>query len=261
MTLLEAPTIRQLAAVLSEDETERHWSSLVPLQPEGSLPPLYCMHAAGGNVLFYRDLARHLGRQQPLYGLQARGVDRTKTHHDRVEDMAADYLKEVRRLQPEGPYFLAGSSFGGLVAFEMACQLEREGVPVGFLGLFDTYGPGYPQPAQGSSKLRKKIVGCAERARGVRDSLRLLEPRERVAYVLGKTRKVKDKIVRKYNWRRNEIAIKFAAQTGRDLPKDMQRNQKAIDRARLTYEPQKYGGRLTLFRASRQPAPGLRAFR
>jgi thioesterase domain-containing protein len=255
VTLLETPTIRQLADLLRGETSVSTWSSLVPIQPEGSRPPFYCMHAAGGNVLFYRDLARHLGSDQPLYGLQARGVDRKQTTHNSVEEMAEYYLNEIRKLQPEGPYYLGGSSFGGLVAFEMARQLEKQGAAVGLLALFDTYGPGYPKPTS-NSKSARMVTNWIGRSRQVRETLNLLEPRERVEYVLAKARKVWKKLLRKFLWRKNEIAIAFSSATGRALPKDVQRNHKAINQALRSYKPQVYGGRLTLFRAASQP-PGI----
>lgn len=255
VTLLEAPTIRQLSEIVRGSASQKEWSSLVPIHSEGSRPPFYCMHAAGGNVLFYRDLARHLGPNQPLYGLQARGVDRTQTNHNSVEEMAEYYLDEIRSFQPEGPYYLGGSSFGGLVAFEMARQLEKKGQEVALLALFDTYGPGYPRLSS-TAKTTGRVTGWIQRARLVHETLRLLIPSEGIEYLLAKAGKVRKKLVRKFAWKKNEIAIAFNSATGRALPKDVQRNHKAIDHALRTYKPQVYGGRLTLFRAASQP-PGI----
>jgi FkbH-like protein len=252
VTLLEAPTIRQLSEIVRGSAGQKAWSSLVPLRSEGSRPPFYCMHAAGGNVLFYRDLARHLGSDQPLYGLQARGADRTQTNHDSVEEMAEFYLDEIRSFQPEGPYYLGGSSFGGLVAFEMARQLERKGQEVALLALFDTYGPGYPV-RKSNSKAARLAGYWIHRSRQIRETLKLLSLREKTEYVLAKISKLRKKVVRKSVWRKNEIAIAFSSATGRSLPKDLQRNHKAINQALRNYKPQVYGGRLTLFRAANQP--------
>jgi thioesterase domain-containing protein len=114
------------------------WTSLVPIQPGGPRPPLFGVHWAGGEVDFYHDLARHLGPDQPLYGLQALGVDRQRPPHTSIRDMAAHYLTEVRSLQPQGPYFLTGASLGGKVAYEMAQLLHDQGQRVGLLALLDT---------------------------------------------------------------------------------------------------------------------------
>jgi thioesterase domain-containing protein len=80
----------------------------------------------GGNVLEFYDLARHLGTDQPFYGLQSRGLDGRHAPHARIEDMAADYVREIRSLQPSGPYFLGGRSLGGIIAYEMARQLRAQ---------------------------------------------------------------------------------------------------------------------------------------
>jgi thioesterase domain-containing protein/acyl carrier protein len=139
-TLFQAPTMRDLAAVL-RDEGCRQWSSLVAIRSTGSKPPLFCIHAAGANVLIYRPLANHLDDEQPVYALQALGLDGITTPLTQVEEMATYYLKEIRTVQPHGPYYLAGGSFGGLVAFEMAQQLQAKGEQVAMLALLDTYCP------------------------------------------------------------------------------------------------------------------------
>jgi amino acid adenylation domain-containing protein len=140
-TLFQSPTIEQLAAVLRAHETRDTWSSLVPIQPLGSRPPLFCVHAAGANVLIYRPLARHLGLDQPVYALQAQGLDGYTAPYDNVEEIATHYLKDVRALQPEGPYFLLGASFGGLVIYEMALQLQAQGQEVALLAMLNTDCP------------------------------------------------------------------------------------------------------------------------
>jgi thioesterase domain-containing protein len=121
------------------------WSSLVALQPYGSKTPLFCVHPGGGNVLTYRDLALRLGDDQPVYALQAQGLNGVEAPSQRIEDMAAHYLHAIRTVQTDGPYLLAGLSTGGEIAWEMAQQLHAMDQEVGLLILFDTYGPGYPQ--------------------------------------------------------------------------------------------------------------------
>jgi thioesterase domain-containing protein len=135
----------------------------------------------------------------------------------------------------------------------MARQLETQGESIGLLALFDTYGPGYPRVQRRSISVFKTAVYWLERARNVREILGHLEPRDRMSYVLAKARKAKRILWRKYAWKKNEIAIAFQSKTGRPLPKDMQRNHKAIQTALRSYKPEVLGGRLTLFRASRQP--------
>ena len=114
---------------------------LVLLQPLGSRRPLFFVHAAGGNVFSYVALARHLGQDQPFYALQARGIKGEIEPHTRVEMMAADYVAAMRATQAEGPYALGGWSLGGVIAFEMAQQLQTQGQQVALLVMFDSEAP------------------------------------------------------------------------------------------------------------------------
>ncbi len=141
-TLFHSPTIEELAKILNQKDNLVSWSSLVPIQPiRNSKPPLFLVHALGGNVIGYQTLVRYLGSEQPIYGLQAQGLDGKQPLHTRVEDMAAHYIQEIRTVQPHGPYLLAGFSSGGTVAFEMGQQLVAQGEQVALLAMFDTYSP------------------------------------------------------------------------------------------------------------------------
>jgi len=137
-TLFEAPTIEELAQVLLRKFSPPGWSPLVAIHAEGSRPPFFCMHGAGGNILIYRDLARRLGPEQPFYGLQSFGLDGSRPPLTRVEDMAALYVNEIQRVQARGPYFLGGYCMGGTIALEVAQQLQERGERVALLALFDT---------------------------------------------------------------------------------------------------------------------------
>jgi thioesterase domain-containing protein len=111
----------------------------VEIQPGESKPPVYFIHAAGGNILIYRDLARRLGPDQPVYGFQAQGLDGNQPFLTQIDEMAALYVKELQAVQPEGPYLLSGYCMGGTVAFEMAQQLYKQGHEVKLLAIFETY--------------------------------------------------------------------------------------------------------------------------
>jgi phthiocerol/phenolphthiocerol synthesis type-I polyketide synthase E len=148
-SLLQSPTIAGLAQAIAALQTtprgagpamEGH-SPLVAIQPGGEKQPLFLVHPVGGGVYIYRDLARSLGPDQPVYGLQAQGFDGQAEPLSRVEDMAARYIDAVYAVQPNGPYLLGGSSFGGIVAFEMAQQLRTRGQEVALLALLDTAAP------------------------------------------------------------------------------------------------------------------------
>jgi thioesterase domain-containing protein len=137
--LFQRPTVEHLAGLLrkGDGDLSAH-SSLIPIQPQGTRMPFFCVHAVGGNVMSYVDLARHLGTDQPFYGLQSRGLSGQNAPHRRIEDMASHYIDEIRTIQPEGPYLLGGWSMGGTVAFEMARQLSAQGEDVTMLALIDS---------------------------------------------------------------------------------------------------------------------------
>jgi thioesterase domain-containing protein len=103
--------------------------------------PFFCVHAIGGAVFSYIELAQSLGPDQPFYALQARGLDGRSQPFDDLEEMAAEYVRAIRTVQPEGPYRLGGWSFGGAVAFEMARQLRAAGDRVELLALLDSWSP------------------------------------------------------------------------------------------------------------------------
>jgi amino acid adenylation domain-containing protein len=132
--LVEHPTIQGLAAYLREAPAGR-WPALATLQAGTLLPPLFIAHGIGGSLLTFVDLAEALGPEQPVYGLQLPTfIDQ---HQAQLGILAANYLKQVRSVQPFGPYNLAGHSSGGLIVFEMACQLMEQGETVGLLALLD----------------------------------------------------------------------------------------------------------------------------
>ncbi len=139
-TLAQAPTIATLAKVISEPSSNS--KCVVTIQHGNSRPPLFCAHGQSGSVLMYRSLAQHLGSDQPVYGVQPGGLDGHAPSLTSIEDMAADYVKEVELIRGEGPYFLAGHCMGGTIAFEIAQQLRRRGHGVGLVVLLDTYNWG-----------------------------------------------------------------------------------------------------------------------
>jgi thioesterase domain-containing protein len=108
------------------------------LQPEGERRPLFLIHPLAGLVFPYYDLTLQLGPDQPVFGLQSIGIAGEASPLTRVESMAEHYLAAIRRVQPQGPYQLAGWSFGGTVALEMAQQLKKAGEAVALLAIIDT---------------------------------------------------------------------------------------------------------------------------
>jgi len=235
-TLFQAPTIEQLANILRQEEWLPSWSSLVAIQPNGSKRPFFCVHAHGGNVLIFNDLARRLGTDQPFYGLQAQGLDGQQPRHTRIEDMATCYLSEIRAVQPDGPYFLGGYCFGGRVAFEMAQQLHAQGKRVALLAMIDSYAPGY-----------LKLLPWIERKVKQRfayhwGNLACLGPRERLDYFLEKGKVVKVRI----GTRIKNIISEAYLGVGIPLPPALQQvhQQKGL---LPEYVPRIYPGKITVF--------------
>jgi len=145
--IFNAPTIQQLAAALrSSTKSVKSSPHLVPIQPKGSKTPIFAMHAGQGHVLFYANLSLHLGLDQPFYGLQARGMDGLERPILQMEQMAACYLSEIRKVQPNGPYYLAGYCLGAQIAFEIAKQLTLEGQEIALLANFNGISPIFNHP-------------------------------------------------------------------------------------------------------------------
>jgi aspartate racemase len=182
-TLFDAPTIATLADILSRDDWEPRWASLVPIQATGDRRPFFCVHPPSGNILGLTELARCLGPHQPFYALQARGLDGENAPLTRIEDMTECYLREIRTVQDEGPYLLGGrSSTGGLVAFEMAQRLVAGGEDVALLMLIDPSGsPAAKRFRPGHAIRRRSIVRYPRRTvkRVTRDFKNLFDAQAR----------------------------------------------------------------------------------
>jgi len=140
-TLFQAPTVERFAAALRALDDGRPWSPAIALQPRGTRTPFFCVHPAGGGVLHYLDLARHLGEDRPFYGLHAPGLYGEREPLGDVVALAREHLAAIRSVQPAGPYALGGWSFGGLVAFEIALRLRAEGETVALVALLDAVPP------------------------------------------------------------------------------------------------------------------------
>ncbi|MFI1973245.1 amino acid adenylation domain-containing protein, partial [Streptomyces cinnamoneus] len=147
-TLFEAPTVAALAERLADAGlTKEALGVLLPLRTQGGRAPFFCVHPAGGASWCYAPLSRYVPADQPLYGIQARGLDGGQEALPySVRDMAADYVAQIRTVQESGPYHLLGWSFGGIVAQEMAVQLQADGHEVAALVLMDVY-PTEPEEA------------------------------------------------------------------------------------------------------------------
>lgn len=140
-TLMAAPTPRELAAVIDADASDDHRSPLVPIRTGGSRTPFFCIHGMDGDVLFLQRLLSVTSPEQPIYGLQARGMDGVEKPQTSVDEMAATYEKAIRQVQPKGPYVIGGYSLGGMIALEVAHRLAQRGERVERLVILDTRVP------------------------------------------------------------------------------------------------------------------------
>jgi thioesterase domain-containing protein/acyl carrier protein len=223
-TLFEAPNIELLANILRRTESPETWPSLVALQPNGSKQPFFCIPGHDGDATCFTNLIRYLDSDQPFYGLQAQGLDGKQDPYTRLEDIATHYIKEIRTLQPDGPYLLGGWCFGGIVAFEMAQQLQAQDQQVVMLVLLDSFCPPISRLHRFVSHLRNLW------------HLRLIHE---LSYVLDKARSI---------YRLFLGAIRSQTRSPRDIYKG--RVSKVNLRAMRRYVPQAYPGGITLFLAS-----------
>jgi amino acid adenylation domain-containing protein len=247
--ILEAPTVEQMARLIESRSLRRYRGTLVPIQPEGSRPPLFCVHGIGGAVLSYGHLARYLPDDQPFYALHARGIDGLDHPHTRVEDMAADYLRQIREVQPEGPYRLGGYSFGGLVAYEMARMLEARGERVAALILLDCA----PQSAiRRLPRVQYYFAIAGRQVRRIRlhgGNLRRLSLAEKIDYVRRECRTLRRKLGNKV-W---QARYQTFETLGVPVPRELLDVKQAAYLAAAQYVPGPYSGSAILFRAGQHP--------
>ena len=238
-TLLEKPTIARLAADIAS-HTASPWKSLVPIQAGGTRPPLFCVHAGGGHVLFYRHLAKRLGPEQPVFGLQPLGLDGDHAPLPTIEQMAALYADELCSVQPDGPYHLVGYCIGGTVGLEIARELERRGQRVARLVVLDSgffFGPRPRKTTAGKFRTTADQIVAVARTDGVAHVPRA---------VAREMRQLALKLLRKLNrrWRLKHAAPADQRQVWLELVEE------ACNMAWRTYSPHPCQAPVTLIRTA-----------
>jgi len=248
--LFQAPTVEKLADLIRKDGWTPTWNSLVPIQPRGAKPPFFCVHGGGGNVLIYRELARHLGPDYPFYGLQARGLDGSGDYLTTTEEMAESYLREIRELQPEGPYYLGGFCMGGQVAVEIAQRLVRDGQQVNLLFVIDTFNFNGVPP---QFTLMEKVGNLGLKIKFHSSNVFQLGLKSQLAYVKEKS---KIAVRREIERLRIKIVHLFKLNPHRDVVRGTQEEfiEDINDRAFLAYKPAIYPGRMTICKPRRNYA-------
>ncbi len=247
--LLQAPTIAELAELLRRENWTPSWSCLVPIRPGGSKPPLFLMHAHGGNVLEYYPLANLLGADQPVYALQARGLDGRFVKDSKLEDMAAAYIAELRSLQPEGPYYLGGFCFGGVLALEAAQQLTAAGQEVALLVMIQTMHPEAMRFKPSTTILQRAWYQVTKRISLEADKLSHRSKgyvAARLRYLLGvigaRMAIAMDRLTGREQKDPSRLSVQYIAATLGRL------HRKAIE----AWAPRPYQGKVVVFRASKQ---------
>jgi thioesterase domain-containing protein/acyl carrier protein len=251
-TLLQVPTIESLAEALRKHDVDDATVELVPLRRTGSKPPLFCIYG----ILLYRELMEQLPSDQPVYGVYLQEeVDLLKQGSSVLNDsvfssvstIAARYLQVIRNLQPHGPYYLAGESFGGVVAFEMAQQLQADGEDVALVALFDSVTPDYLAPLPKLQRI--KIHAQCLSQQGPSYALKLAKERSQL---------VRQKILSSL-YKGHQFLQPFANDQPGAVYELNQEDIRAVMRQQVnqTYQPKPYSGQLVLFRAmDRDPFEG-----
>jgi thioesterase domain-containing protein len=253
--LFEAPTVAELSRYVKalapelRDQLRHHQrdivellrsaktiaqqqGAIVPLQPRGSLPPIFGVGGHNGDVFCYRALSQHLGDDQPFYGLQPPGLDGESAPLECIEDLAAYFAAQIRAFRPDGPCIVAGYCAGGTIAFELARHLRRAGVVILLLALF---GAPYPSRFRRLPMLRERLGQQAERVFHHAEALASRSLREWPEYVAERRRtRAADRAAQRA----------AAADSGLVLRRKVER---ATVSAGRRYTPGQFDGRLCLF--------------
>lgn len=236
VSLLQTPTIEALANRILAKEKSSLWRSLVPIQTQGSQPPLFLIHARGTSIMLYRELANYLGSEQPVYALQPRGLTGEEEPLKQIEAMAKNYLEEIKTVQPKGPYFLGGYSLGGKIAFEMAQQLLQQGEQISLLALLDCQGPNFSKRMPFINRISLHLQNIWQ---------------QKHKYIIKKSVSWLDWISTELQYTLQRIAI-LLFRIGR-LPLPLPLRNRLIEdynyQAGKQYQPQSYQGKITLLRA------------
>ncbi|MBW8865514.1 MAG: non-ribosomal peptide synthetase, partial [Verrucomicrobia bacterium] len=246
--IFQSPTVGQLANLLRQKTNTASISSLVEIQPKGSKPPLFLVHGVGGGMFWgYTNLSKYLGTEQPLFAFKSRGMDGLEEFAT-IEEMAGQYVADLRAFQPHGPYQLGGYCFGGNVAYEMARQLVEQGETISLLFLINCAPPNSSYArfrftiASGFKFL--KNLGCWA------GYFWRMTPQQRHDALVWKTRALKKRLWRFVRPSKIDVeeVVDLAAQ-----PEDRRQLWEAHVRALIAHRTRPYAGEVTLFRTRGHP--------
>jgi thioesterase domain-containing protein/acyl carrier protein len=246
-SIFQFNTIEQLARLLDSSQPSEQKYPLVAIQPEGSHNPFFCVHPGGGLAMVYFPLAKALGTDYPFYSFQYPMLHGEREPYGSIVEIAAEYITAMRAVQPTGPYMLGGWSFGGLVAFEMAQQLQDSGEEVALLALLDTM---LPRPDAGDSNEEEKSVLRA----ALEMALAMSDESDKPGVTLGEMRKVMPSEMIKQLL--EEVApglVDVVLPEVEELEvENLARVFKAVEQLIRDYEIRGYKGEMTLFVATEE---------
>jgi thioesterase domain-containing protein/acyl carrier protein len=242
--LFSGYTVERMAELVRKRLAANCNSSIVPMHPSGSAAPLFIIHGAGGNIIRFYHLAALVGTDHPIYGIQAQSLLAGEPALLRLEDQAAFYLAEIREIQPKGPYYFLGYSYGGTVAFEIAQQLHALGEQVELLGMLDSRQRDCMVMVRKKDSVLEQLDRRIARFVGNFVSLSL---REKVDYL-------RDKL---FTRTLRRLYMAAAALGFRSVPSFMKSADDISWVAAMNYRPRPWTGPIALFRASVQPDPRL----
>ena len=243
--IYDAPSVKELAALLEEWHTPK-FSPLVCLKDGKGVPPFFIVHGIGGTVMELAKLGKLINYEGAVYGVQARGVDGSEPPLTAIPQMAAFYLDAILGIQPSGPYFLSGYSFGGLIALEMSRQLQKCGEKTGLLVLIDAY----PHPTLWP--LHTRLAVRWRRAQHRLAELAKLPLRETISYTMQKAQHLAGRLSslgRNGAFSANDSASRWLRDHTNHLPLALREVREAGGTALLAYRPQRYCGDVTFLRA------------
>ncbi len=243
-TLFTAQSIRELSKAINNNKTDSQWSSLVEIKRgESEKNPLFLVHGAEGNVLLYRDLGNYLNSGRPVYGLQSKGLNGFDRIAESVEEMAEDYIKAIKTVQPNGPYYLGGYCMGGTIAYEMAQQLKKGGDEVNVLFLIETYNECLVANGNNpSNKTKDKL----ENIKFHFDNIKSLKGQERTKFIRNKAETSLGRTTARIS--------KLTSKVGLNIENKPESGQitlslrKANDQAQINYIPDTFYGKAVLLR-------------
>jgi thioesterase domain-containing protein len=219
---------------------------VVAFRSAGAVPPLFCVCAGGGDVFDYRDLAQNLPVDQPVYGFGVPPLESVGERFPSVQQLAAIYVAKLRTLQPHGPYYLCGHSFGGVVVYELAELLAKAGEPIGLVAMIDTLHPAFRRNMSAVQRLRFWIAYMADRTAKYVRNLR----HGRIGRI---ARDVLDFVLHRCKRTFWKIARAVLGRLGGPIPGAINTDEMVLVSAWNRYQSTSYNGRLVLLNAADRP--------